>query len=109
MEGVQWGARIGCRLIDRTVPCVKGEGIRGCWLSQGKGGVPLKPVMKRLNNNWLHFALFTACLNPTAWNISVTEGYRLSKPTSAKVTDRHIYYSLTLRFSLHLKANARTL
>ena len=31
--------------------------------------------------------LFTMCLNPIAWKISATEGYRLSKPISFKVTD----------------------
>ena len=74
-------------------------------MSQGKVGKPLKPVMKRFNNT----RLVTAYLNQTAWNISVTEGYRLSKPTSFKVTDRHIYHSLTLGFSLRLKANVKTL
>ena len=31
--------------------------------------------------------LFTMCLNPIAWKISATEGYRLSKPISFKITD----------------------
>ena len=31
--------------------------------------------------------LFTVCLNPIAWKISVSEGYKLSKPISVKVTD----------------------
>ena len=31
--------------------------------------------------------LFNECSNPIAWNISATEGYRLSKPISFKVTD----------------------
>jgi len=31
--------------------------------------------------------LFTICLNPVAWKISATEGYRLSKPINFKVTD----------------------
>ena len=31
--------------------------------------------------------LFTMCLNPISWKISATEGYRLSKPISFKVTD----------------------
>ena len=31
--------------------------------------------------------LFTVCLNPIAWKISATEGYRLFKPISFKVTD----------------------
>ena len=31
--------------------------------------------------------LFTVCWNPIAWKISNTEGYRLSKPISFKVTD----------------------
>ena len=31
--------------------------------------------------------LFTVCVNPIAWKISASEGYKLSKPNSAKVTD----------------------
>ena len=34
--------------------------------------------------------LFTVCLNPIAWKISASEGYKLSKPISVKVTD-HLY------------------
>ena len=31
--------------------------------------------------------LFTVCLNPIAWKIIASEGYRLSKPVDTKVTD----------------------
>ena len=31
--------------------------------------------------------LFTLCLNPVAWHLRATEGYRLSKPIGVKVTD----------------------
>ena len=31
--------------------------------------------------------LFKVCLNPITWTISASEGYRLSKPISVKVTD----------------------
>ena len=31
--------------------------------------------------------LFTLCLNPVAWRLRATEGYRLSKPIEVKVTD----------------------
>ena len=31
--------------------------------------------------------LFTVCLNPITWKISASEGYKLSKPISVKVTD----------------------
>ena len=31
--------------------------------------------------------LFTLCLNPVAWILKVTEGYKLSKPISTKITD----------------------
>ena len=31
--------------------------------------------------------LFTLCLNPVAWMLRATEGYKLSKPIIAKVTD----------------------
>ena len=31
--------------------------------------------------------LFTLCLNPVAWRLRATEGYRLSKPIGVKVTD----------------------
>ena len=34
--------------------------------------------------------LLTVCLNPIAWKISASEGYKLSKPISVKVTD-HLY------------------
>ena len=30
--------------------------------------------------------LFTLCLNPIAWKLRATEGYRLSKPIGAKIT-----------------------
>ena len=44
--------------------------------------------------------LFTVCLNPVAWKISATEGYRLSKAINIS------YTLMTSRFSLHLKANS---
>lgn len=31
--------------------------------------------------------LFTLCINPIAWKLKATEGYRLSKPISKKITD----------------------
>ena len=31
--------------------------------------------------------LFTVCVNPIAWKISASEGYRLSKPISTTITD----------------------
>ena len=31
--------------------------------------------------------LFTLCLNPIAWKLQATEGYRLSKPIGIKITD----------------------
>ena len=31
--------------------------------------------------------LLTLCLNPVAWRLRATEGYRLSKPIGVKVTD----------------------
>ncbi|XP_074634239.1 uncharacterized protein LOC141892797 [Acropora palmata] len=34
--------------------------------------------------------LFILCLNPTAWKVRATEGYRLSKPISTKIT--HLLY-----------------
>ena len=34
--------------------------------------------------------LFILCLNPIAWKVWVTEGYRLSKPISTKIT--HLLY-----------------
>ena len=30
---------------------------------------------------------FTVCLNPIAWKIKAAEGYKLSKPIDAKVTN----------------------
>ena len=40
--------------------------------------------------------LFTVCLNPFAWKISGTEGYKLSKPISVKVTDLTYIDDLTI-------------
>ena len=31
--------------------------------------------------------LFTLCINPVAWKLSSTEGYRLSKPIASKITN----------------------
>ena len=31
--------------------------------------------------------LFTLCLNPLAWKLAATEGYKMSKPINAKITD----------------------
>jgi len=36
--------------------------------------------------------LFTLCLNPVAWKLNATEGYRLSKPVGTKVTHLHLLY-----------------
>ena len=33
------------------------------------------------------FRLFTVCLNPIAWKINASEGYRLSKPIGSTITD----------------------
>ena len=33
------------------------------------------------------FHKFTLCLNPVAWRLSSTEGYRLSKPIASKITN----------------------
>ena len=38
-------------------------------------------------NTRKEWRLFTICLNPVAWKISATEGYRLSKPINVKVSD----------------------
>ena len=36
--------------------------------------------------------LFTLCLNPVAWQLKATEGYKLSKPIGTKVTHLlHVY------------------
>jgi len=50
----------------------------------------LKPIVfkKRLpQGDALCPRLFTICLNPVARKISASEGYKLSKPISARVTD----------------------
>ena len=31
--------------------------------------------------------LFTLCLNPLAWKLAATEGYKMLKPINAKITD----------------------
>ena len=36
------------------------------------------------------YMLFILCLNPIAWTVRATEGYRLSKPISTKIT--HLLY-----------------
>ena len=36
------------------------------------------------------YMLFILCLNPIAWKVRATEGYRLSKPISTKIT--HLLY-----------------
>ena len=38
-------------------------------------------------DNWFCLMLFTLCLYPIAWNLKATEGYKLSKPISLKITD----------------------
>ena len=49
--------------------------------------------------------LFTVCLEPIAWKISASEGYKLSKPNSAKVTDLLYIDNLKIFASLQSKRN----
>ena len=49
--------------------------------------------------------LFTVCLNPIAWKISATEGYRLSNPIDAKVTDLLYIDDLKIFAALELRLN----
>ena len=82
MEVEQRGAKAGCsgttnnRLIDKMVTqdCHQGK----CRPSDSIRVCPLCP------------RLFTLCLNPVAWQLKATEGYRLSKPIGTKVT--HLLY-----------------
>ena len=58
-----------------------------------KGKETSEPI--RFNKEWaqgdaLCPRLFTVCLNPIAWTISATEGYRLSKPISFNITKHNI-------------------
>ena len=48
--------------------------------------------------------LFTVCLNPIAWKISASEGYKLSKPISVKVTDLMYIHDLKI-FASESKLN----
>ena len=41
----------------------------------------------RLQGDVLCPRLFTVCLNPIAWKLGASDGYRLSKPIDTKVTD----------------------
>ena len=47
-------------------------------------------------------------LKPSSLEYQCYRGIQIIQ-THQTVTDWHIYHSLTLRFSLHLKTNARTL
>ena len=50
--------------------------------------IPKLGFMKGLSQgNALCPRLFTLCLNPEAWRLRETKGYRLSKPKGVKVTD----------------------
>ena len=49
--------------------------------------------------------LFTVCLNAIAWMISASEGYNLSKPNSAKVTDLLYIDDLKIFVSSESKLN----
>ena len=48
---------------------------------------------------------FTVCLNPIAWKVSASEGYKLSKPISVKVTDFLYIDDLKIFASLDSKLN----
>jgi len=48
---------------------------------------------------------FTVCLNPIAWKISASEGYELSKPNSATVTDLLFIDDLKIFASSESKLN----
>ena len=49
--------------------------------------------------------LFTVCLNPIAWKISASDGYKLSKPISVKVTDLLFIDDLKIFASSESKLN----
>ena len=49
--------------------------------------------------------LFTICLNPVAWKTSASEGYKLSKPICAKVTDLLYIDDLKIFASSECKLN----
>ena len=56
--------------------------------TQGKEISPTIRFKKGLpQGDALYSMLFILCLNPTAWKVRATEGYRLSKPISTKITD----------------------
>ena len=49
--------------------------------------------------------IITVCLNLIAWKISASEGYKLSKPISVKVTDLLYIDDLKIFASLDSKLN----
>lgn len=49
--------------------------------------------------------LFTLCLNPVAWKLSSSEGYKLSKPISSKVTN--LLYVNDLKGAMSAKERVR--
>ena len=57
-------------------------------MGKTKQGNEMLEVIKGLpQGDALCLRLFTICLNPVAWKMKSTEGYRLSKPISTKITD----------------------
>ena len=53
MNGVQWGARIGCRLIDRTVTlCKGGRNTRVLGVTR-KGRDTSETGNEKVQHNWL--------------------------------------------------------
>ena len=49
--------------------------------------------------------LFTLCLNPVAWKLCSTEGYRLSRPVGSKVTNLLYIDDLKVFAASHAKLN----
>ena len=58
------------------------ERLANCWNTTIKKGLPQGDALCPM--------LLILCLNPIAWKVRATEGYRLSKPISTKIT--HLLY-----------------
>ena len=68
-----------------------------------------------LQGDSLYPRLFTVCLNPIAWSLEATEGYKLLKPISAKVSflmyidDLEVFVSSEARLNRVLKSTSATM